>query len=55
MGEVRLPELVWRRRLVLELVGSLLDDVGWAGDQVMRLEQPVDRSLTPYLRVDLKV
>jgi len=37
--------MAWRRRLVLELVGSLHDDVDWAGDQVMRLEQPVDRSL----------
>src|SRR3974377_19246 len=45
IGEVRLPELVWHRRLVLELIGSLHDDVGWTGNQVMRLEQPIYRSL----------
>ncbi len=43
IGEVGLPELVRRRRLVLELVGGLDDDEGRAGDQVLRLEQPVDR------------
>src|SRR5271168_4867904 len=45
IGEVGLPELVWRRRLVLELIGGLHDDVGWTGNQVMGLEQPIDRSL----------
>src|SRR5882724_2337854 len=34
VGEVGLPELVWRRGLVLELVGRLHDDVGGAGDQI---------------------
>ena len=43
IGEVCLPELVGRRRLVLELVGGLDDDEGRAGDQVMSLEQAVDR------------
>src|SRR6185436_473167 len=45
IGEVGLPELVWRRRLVLELAGGFHDDVGWAGNQVMRLEQPIQRSI----------
>jgi hypothetical protein len=36
VGEVGLPELVGRRRLVLELGRRLDDDVGRAGDQVMR-------------------
>lgn len=40
-----LPKLVRGRRLVLELVGRLDDNEGWAGDQIMGLEQPVDRSL----------
>ena len=45
IGEVGLPELVGRRGLVLELVGRLDDDVGRAGDEVVRLEQPIDRGL----------
>ena len=45
MGKVGLPELVRRRCLVLEFVGRLDDDEGWAGDQVVGLEQAVDRSL----------
>ena len=45
IGEVGLPELVWRRGLVLELVRRLDDDEGRAGDQIMRLEQAVDRGL----------
>ena len=44
IGEVGLPELVGRRRLVLELVGGLDDDEGRAGDQVVRLEQAIDGS-----------
>jgi len=30
--------LIGRRRLVLELVGGLDDDEGWAADQVMGLQ-----------------
>ena len=45
IGEVGLPELVGRRGLVLELVGRLHDDEGRAGDQIMRLQQAIDRSL----------
>ena len=41
IGEVSLPELVGRRRLVLELIGCLHDDEGRAGDQVVCLEQPM--------------
>ena len=43
VGEVGLPELVRRRRLVLELGRRLDDDVGRAGDQVLRLQQPIHR------------
>src|SRR5664279_2455376 len=43
IGEVGLPELVRRRRLVLELVGSLYDDVSRTGDQVVRLQQTINR------------
>ena len=42
ISEVRLPELVWRRRLILELVRGLHHDEGWAGDQIVSLEQPID-------------
>src|SRR3982074_594542 len=45
ISEVRLPEFVWRRRLILELVGGLHHDEGWAGDQIVSLEDPIDRSL----------
>jgi len=38
ISEVGLPELVGRSRLVLELVGGLDDDEGWAADQVMGLQ-----------------
>jgi hypothetical protein len=38
IGEVGLPELVGRRRLVPELVGGLDDDEGWAADQAMSLQ-----------------
>ena len=43
IGEVGLPELVGRSCLVLELVGGLDDDEGWAGDQVMGLQEPINR------------
>ena len=39
VGEVGLPQLVGRSRLVLELIGRLDDDEGGAGDQVPGLEQ----------------
>jgi hypothetical protein len=39
ISEVRLPELVRRRRLILELVCSLHQDEGWAGNQIMGLEE----------------
>ena len=39
IGEVGLPELVGRRGLVLELFGRLDDDVGWAGDEIVRLQK----------------
>jgi len=45
IGDVDQPELTWRCRLVLELVNCLHDEVGGAGDPVMRLEQPINRSL----------
>jgi hypothetical protein len=45
ISEVRLPELVWCRRLILELVRGFHHDEGWAGDQIVDLEQPIDRSL----------
>ena len=43
--EVRLPELIWCRRLILELVRGLHHDEGRAGDQIVGLEQPIDRCL----------
>ena len=43
VGEVGLPELVRGRGLVTELISRLDDDKGRAGDQVVGLEQPVDR------------
>ena len=42
VGEVGLPELVGGCCLILELVGGLDDDEGWAGDQIVGLEQPID-------------
>ena len=43
VGEVGLPELIDRRGLVLELVRRLDHHIGWTGDQVMGLQQPIDR------------
>ena len=37
IGEVGLPELVGRRGFVLELFGRLDDDVGRAGNEIVRL------------------
>ena len=45
VGEVGLPQLVGRRGLVLDRLGRLADDVGGAGDQVVRFQQSIDRSL----------
>ena len=45
IGEVGLPQLIGRRRLVLELIGRLHDDEGRAGDQVVGLQQSIDRCL----------
>src|SRR5664279_1843466 len=45
VSEVRLPKLVDGCGLVLELVRRLDHDIGRAGDEIMRLQQPVDRSL----------
>ena len=38
MSESRLPEVAWRRRLILELIGSLHHDEGRVGDQILCLE-----------------
>ena len=45
IGEVGLPELVGRRGLVLERLGRFDDDVGWAGDEIVRFQKPIDRGL----------
>ena len=45
IGEVGLPELVGRRGLVLELLGRFDDDVGRAGDKIVRFQQRIDRGL----------
>src|SRR5450631_2847192 len=37
IDEVGLPKLVWRRRLVLELIGALDDNVSRTSDQVVVL------------------
>src|SRR5438445_11167344 len=39
ISEVRLPALVWRRRLVAELIGSLHHEKGGPGDQIAALER----------------
>jgi antirestriction protein ArdC len=43
IGEVGLPDPVGCSCLVLELVGSLDDNEGWAGNQVMGLQEPINR------------
>ena len=45
ISEIGLPELIGCGGLVLERVGGLDHDEGRAGDQVMRLQQAVDRGL----------
>jgi hypothetical protein len=39
IGEVGLPELVWRGGLVLEFLGGFDDDLGQAGDKI---QEPID-------------
>ena len=45
IGGVSLPELVGRRGLVLELLGRFDDDVGRAGDKIVRFQKPINRGL----------
>ena len=45
VGEVGLPKLVGCRGLVPELIRCFDEDVGRAGDQVLRFEQAIDRGL----------
>jgi hypothetical protein len=45
IGDVGLSQLVRRRHHVFELIGSLHDDEGRARDQIVRLEQAINRSL----------
>ena len=45
IGEVGLPELVGRRGLVLELLGRFDDDVSRAGNEIVRFQKPINRSL----------
>ena len=45
IGEVSLPELVGRRGLVLKLLGRFDDDLGRAGDKIVRFQQPINRGL----------
>ena len=43
VGKIGLPHLVWSCRLVGKLGCRLDDDEGRAGDQIMRLQQAVNR------------
>jgi hypothetical protein len=43
VGEVRLPHLVRAGGFGVELGGGLHHDIGRAGDQIMSLQQPVNR------------
>ncbi|EAQ35316.1 putative transposase [Nitrobacter sp. Nb-311A] len=45
VGKIRLPELGDGGGLVLELVRRFDHHIGRAGDEVMRLQQSIDRSL----------
>ena len=45
IGEVGLPKLVDGRRLVFELAGRVNHDEGGTGDQIVRLQDPIRRSL----------
>jgi hypothetical protein len=48
-----LPELIRGAGLVLEFVGRLHHDEGWAGDQIVGLEQPIDRCLRDKIAFDV--
>src|SRR4029077_4088525 len=55
IGEVSLPELVGRRGLVLEFLGRFDDDVGRAGDKIVRFQQPItETSETKYSASSVK-
>src|SRR3546814_253298 len=43
VGEVGLPHLVRAGSLGVELIGGLYHDIGRTGDQIVRLEQAVNR------------
>ena len=45
VGEVGLPKLIDGRRLVFELVGRLNHNEGGTGDQIVRFQDPIRRSL----------
>ena len=45
IGEVGLPKLVDGRGLVFELARRLDHDEGGTGDQIVRLQDPIRRSL----------
>src|SRR3974377_778293 len=45
IGEVGLPNLVWSGRRIGEAVGRLHQDEGWASDQAMVLQEPIDSGL----------
>ena len=54
VGEVGLPELVRGRGLVPELICRLDDDEGRAGDQVMDLENPIDRGFRDEVALSVR-
>ena len=45
IGKVSLPHLVWCRGLVVKLLRRFDGDVSWAVDQVLGLEQAINKSL----------
>ena len=44
VSKVRLPHLIHGRGLIFKLTGGRHDNEGRTGDQVMRLQKPVDRA-----------
>ena len=42
ISEVGLPHLIWPSGLILELIGRLDDDEGWARDQISGLQDAID-------------
>ena len=55
IGEIGLPELVGRRGLILELFGRFDDDVGRAGDKIVRFQKPItEASETKYSASSVK-